>query len=406
MPMAYEPFVAFRYLRKRSMSRFLSFMTMVAIGSVAVGTAALIITFTILGGFERELRSNIIGIAAHIQVTTFGNAVMRDDTARLRNLRSAANVAAASPFLQREAVVLTRDGIDGVLVKGMRPGAGVSQLRGRIVEGSDALDDSAGKARALIGKRLADRLGLKLHDPFVLVGITDAMNALDAPKVQYRIGGVYETGMAEYFDDLYIFTSLSSAQRLFAVPTGINGYDVLCDTVERAEQTASQLRNSLGYPFDPRTVFDIYRNLFVWIDLQQELIPVVVASLIIVAAFNIIATLLLFVIEKTSDIGILIALGASKRSIRAIFLFQGLAVGVIGACIGSAIAYVLCAAQQQWKFFRLPQDVYYMTTVPIHLTWQVFLLPSLAAIALTFLSSFVPAWLGARLNPVTSIRFH
>jgi lipoprotein-releasing system permease protein len=404
--MAYEPFVALRYLRKRSMSRFLSFMTVVAVGSVAVGTAALIITFTILGGFERELRSNIIGIAAHIQVGTFSNALMRDDAARTQRLLVTGNVKAASPFLQREAVVLTRDGIDGVLVKGVRPGADISQIRGRVVEGSHALGDSAGMPRAVIGKRLADKLGLKLHDKFVLVGITDVTNALDAPKVQCRIGGLYETGMAEYFDDLYVFTSLPAAQKLFAAPSGINGYDVLCENVEAAAETAERLRTTLGYPFDPRTVFDIYRNLFVWIDLQQELIPVVVGSLIIIAAFNIIATLLLFVIEKTSDIGILIALGASKRSIRRIFLFQGLAVGVAGSLIGCAVAYVLCAAQQQWQFFRLPQDVYYMTTVPIHLSWEVFLIPSAAAIALTFLSSFVPAWLGARLNPVTSIRFH
>jgi lipoprotein-releasing system permease protein len=332
--------------------------------------------------------------------------MMRDDAARTTRLRSTPNVQAASPFLQREAVVLTRDGIDGVLVKGVRPDADISQIRGRIVEGGYALGDSAGVPRAVIGKRLADKLGLKLHDKFVLVGITDVTNALDAPKVQCRISGLYETGMAEYFDDLYVFTSLPAAQKLFAAPGGINGYDVLCDSVQAATETSERIRGALGYPFDPRTVFEIYRNLFVWIDLQQELIPVVVGSLIIIAAFNIIATLLLFVIEKTSDIGILIALGASKRSIRRIFLFQGLAVGAVGALLGSALAYALCAAQQHWQFFRLPQDVYYMSTVPIHLSWEVFLIPSLAAIALTFVSSFVPAWLGARLNPVTSIRFH
>ncbi|MBL0174517.1 MAG: ABC transporter permease [Ignavibacteria bacterium] len=404
--MAFETFVALRYLRKRNMSRFLSFMTLVAVGSVAIGTAALIITFTILGGFERELRANIITVAAHIQVTTFRNVVMRDDAARMTALRGVRNVASAAPFLQREAIVVTLDEIDGVLVKGVETAQDVSQLRGRIVAGSYALGDADGLPAVVIGKRLADKLGLKLHDKLVLVGMNDLSTALDAPKVQCRIGGVYETGMAEYFDDVYIFTALPTAQRLFGAPGGINGYDVLCRSLDDAEGTADRIRAALGYPFDPRTVFAIYHPLFVWIDLQQELIPVVVGSLIIIAAFNIIATLLLFVIEKTSDIGILLALGASKRNIRAIFMYQGLAVGVLGAAIGSALAFVLCFAQQEWQFFRLPQDVYYMTTVPIHLTLWVFLVPSLAAIALTFVSSFVPAWLGARLNPVTSIRFH
>jgi lipoprotein-releasing system permease protein len=144
----------------------------------------------------------------------------------------------------------------------------------------------------------------------------------------------------------------------------------------------------------------------VWIDLQQQLIPIVVGSLIVISVFNVIATLLLFVIEKTQYIGILLAMGASRRHIRRIFVMQGLAIGVIGSALGAGLAFAFSLAQQELRFFSLPQDVYFMTTVPIHMSIEVFAGVAAAGIALAFVSSFIPAWLASRLNPIRSIRFH
>jgi lipoprotein-releasing system permease protein len=403
--MSFELFVAARYLRKRNLSRFLSFMSTVAIAGVAIGTAALFITFTILDGFERELRTNIIGFAAHIQVGTFRTQIVPDDPARLAAIARLPNVARVSRFLQHEAIVSTRDNIDGVMVKGLDTQGEFTHVRGRITHGVYRLDDSAGVRSVVLGLRLADKLGVRVGDRIVLLGVTDPRTILDAPKVPCVVRGLYETGMSEYFDDVYIFTSLASAQKLFASPDAIDGYDVLCVRPDRVDQTVNAIQQALGYPFDPRSVFSIYRNLFVWIDLQQKLIPIVVGSLIVISVFNIISTLLLFVIEKTQHIGILKSLGASQASIRRIFVLEGLFIGCAGALIGAGIAFALCAAQQQFRFFSLPQDVYYMTTVPIHMTAGVFGVTIAVAVGLSLLSSFVPAWLGARLNPIRSIRF-
>ena len=403
--MSFVSFVAGRTLRARKVSRFLSFMTLVATGSVALGTAALIITFSILEGFERELRLNITGVAAHVQVGTFRNTLVDDTPATSAALAAVPNVARVSQYLQREAILVTGDNIDGVLVKGLARTRDLSQLRARLVDGAFTLDTLNGKPALMMGRRLAARLGLQVGDRLVLVGVTDPERLLEAPKMQYTIAGMYETGMAEYFDDLYVFVGLGAAQRLFLAPGQINGYDVQCDTLEAAEHTALQIGRALGYPFDPQSIFSLYRNLFVWIDLQQELIPIVVGSLIVVSVFNIIATLLLLVIEKTSDIGILVALGASKRSVRNIFTAQGFFIGLAGSVIGSVIALALLLAQMQFRFFSLPQDVYYMTTVPVRLTLPIFLVPAFAAMLLSTLASLVPAWLASRLNPITSIRF-
>jgi len=403
--MGFESFVALRYLRKRNLSRFLSFMTAVAIGSVAIGTAALIITFTILDGFERELRTNIIGFASHVQVGTFRNQSVVQDPDRLVKVRELPNVAEARVFLQKESIAITRRTIDGVLLKGINEREKFDHLRARISSGTFSLADSAGKPSVIIGKRLADRMGIRLHDKIVFLSVTNIRNVASAPKVQCAVRGIYETGMSEYFDGLVVFTSLTTARKLFDAAGQINGYDILCKDAALVDSTVNNLQTTLGYPFDPRSVFSIYRNLFIWIDLQQELIPVVVGSLIIISVFNIISTLLLFVMTKTQSIGILKAIGARSSDIRRIFVLQGLMIGCAGAAIGAGIAFVFSYAQHEWQFFSLPQDVYYMTTVPIHISLKVYIVTILIALTLSFLSSFIPAWLGSRLDPVRSIRF-
>ncbi|MBR9978337.1 MAG: ABC transporter permease [Bacteroidetes bacterium] len=404
--MSFEFFIALRYLRKRNLSRFLSFMTAVAIGSVAVGTAALIITYTILDGFERELRGNLIGFSAHIRVGVFRGDVANQDEDIREALTQIGNVQAAGPFVEREAMAITRDEIEGVKVKGLDSLADLSRIRDKIVSGHYQLNPTDGRHSILIGKRLADKLNLGVGDRMLLLGVTDFRDLAAAPKVQCVIRGIYETGMAEYLDDLYVFTALETAQRVFAIPGRISGYDVLCADVSRVEETVDRIQARIGYPYDPRSVFALFNHLFVWIDLQQQLIPVVVGSLIVISVFNVIATLLLFVIEKTQYIGILLAMGASRRNIRRIFVFQGIAIGVIGAGLGALLAFVFSFAQQELRFFSLPQDVYFMTTVPIHMSLEVFIGVSVAGMLLAFLSSFIPAWLAARLNPIRSIRFH
>jgi lipoprotein-releasing system permease protein len=274
------------------------------------------------------------------------------------------------------------------------------------VAGSFNLLPVDGRHSILIGKRLADKLNLNVGDRMLLLGVTDFSDVYNAPKLQCTIRGLYETGMAEYLDDVYVFTGLETAQRVFDLGDRISGFDVLCEDVSAVDATVDNIQARLGYPYDPQSVFSLYRHLFVWIDLQQQLIPVVVGSLIVISVFNVIATLLLFVIEKTQYIGILQALGASRKRIRRIFMLQGLLIGVVGSAAGAVLAFAFCFAQQEFRFFSLPQDVYFMTTVPIHMRPEVFGAVMLTGIFLAFLSSFIPAWLASRLDPVRSIRFH
>jgi lipoprotein-releasing system permease protein len=403
--MAFTLFVARRTLRRRSLTRVLSFMTTVAAGGVAVGTAALIVTFAVLDGFERDLTANIVRFAAHVQVGTFRTQLVRDDPATRRTLLAVPGVADAAPYLQREAVLATGSDIDGVVLKGLAPGYDAAPLARAVTAGRFRTDTAGGTPSLVVGRRLADRLGLAIGSRVVVFGVTAPRDILSAPKIVFTVRGVYETGMAEYFDGVFVFTALASAQEVFGAPGRIDGYDVHCTDVSRIGETALRIREALGYPFDPQAITDIYRNLFVWIALQQELIPVVTGSLILIAAFNVVSTLLLFVMEKTRNIGVLRALGATRGQVRGIFLAQGAWIGGTGALAGAALAFAFCFLQERLRFFHLPPDVYYMTSVPIHMSPAVFGLVVAAAVALSVLSALVPAWLAARLRPVSTIRF-
>ncbi|NOY06168.1 MAG: ABC transporter permease [Chlorobi bacterium] len=380
-------------------------MTLVAILSVVLGTAALIITFTIIDGFERDIRQNLFGFSSHVRVGTFRGSTVPDDASRIKTIENVPGVAGVYPFLEKEAIIVTRDNIDGVMVKGLPQKTDLSLIKARMVSGEYTLERQNGKPSLIMGKRLASRLSLKVGDKVVLFSVGKLEQFASTPKVQFVIRGLYETGMAEYIDDQFVLTDLRTAQKLFSAPGRINGYDVRCVDPGRADAIANALQLKIGYPFDPRSVFSIYRNLFVWIDLQRELIPVVIGTLIFISAFNVIATLLMFVTERTHTVGVLRSLGVSRRSIRRIFLVQGGLIGIAGAVAGAFLAFVLCYAQQEFHFFSLPEGVYYMVTVPIYMRAEVFALVIAGATALSFIASYIPALLASRLDPVTALRF-
>jgi lipoprotein-releasing system permease protein len=204
---------------------------------------------------------------------------------------------------------------------------------------------------------------------------------------------------------VYVFSSLTDAQSLFQMGDGVSGYDIALKQVDSAAAVAENVQELLGYPHYGRTVFETYRNLFSWIELQKKPIPLILGLIIIVATVNIIGTLLMMVLDKTREIGVLAAMGATRWGITKIFLRQGFIIAVLGTLAGDLFALALCLAQLQFRFFSLPSDIYFMTSVPIVLRASDFALVSVITIALCLLSSLIPARLAARLNPVQAIRF-
>jgi lipoprotein-releasing system permease protein len=310
-----------------------------------------------------------------------------------------------APFVAREALIRSKEGVDGILLKGVDPLRDNSTTRRYLVAGKYDLDkEQGGLAKLVLGKKLAAKLSIDVGDRVTVFGISRLMEQGQARVMRFRVTGLYESGMAEY-DDVYAFTDMSDAQTLFQLDDAVTGYDLLLTHVDSASAVAGEVQDLLGYPHYGRTVFETYRNLFSWIDLQKRPVPIILGLIIIVATVNIIGTLLMMVLDKTREIGVLAAMGASPWGITRIFVRQGMTIGVAGTALGNALAFALCYAQMEFRFLSLPSDIYFMTSVPILLRPEYFLVVSGATLLLCLASSLLPARLASRLHPVSAIRF-
>lgn len=404
--MSYTSLIATRYLQSKHNDGFVSFVTAIGILGVALGTATLIIALSVLGGFEREITDKVVGFTSHVQVQGFQNAPLRGYEHNTNVIEdSIPLVRSVAPFVAREALIRSKEGVDGILLKGLDPLNDISTTRKYMVFGRYDISRREGSLpNIVLGRRLASRLGVDVGSKVTVFGIGRLVEQGQYKVMQFNVSGIYESGMAEY-DDVYAFTSLDAAQTIFQLGDAVSGYDVLVTNVDSAGVVAERIQDLLGYPHYARTVFQTYRNIFSWIELQKRPIPIILGLIIAVATVNIIGTLLMMVLSKTKDIGVLMSMGATRTGILTIFLRQGLTIALTGTALGNLLALALCLGQLKFQFFSLPSDIYFMSSVPILLRPEYFILVSLISIALCLLGAIIPARLASRLHPVTALRF-
>jgi len=400
-------FVAGRFLLSRRNRGFISFITFFSIVGVTVGVAALIITLSILRGFERTIKENVIGFTAHIQIYGFqSQALQNPDYAMEKVAAEFPTVTSMAPYVTREGMIQSEEGIDGVLIKGIDPENDLSAAKNHMVQGAYELGlRHEGVQPIVLGKRLAERLGVGVGDPVLVFGLGGYSLTLSQTRImRFEVTGIYETGMEEY-DASYVYVHIRSAQRMFQYGNAVSGFDLLVDDLSKVNDLAQEIPETLGYPYYGQTMYQMYRNLFSWIELQKSQIPIILALIIIVATVNIIGTLLMMVMEKTRDIGVLRTLGGTRSMINRVFLLQGVFIGFMGMAAGVTLAYILCWLEMTYRLISLPAGVYYMTHVPIELHWSDFAVVGVAALLLSFLCSIVPSRFAARRDPVTLLRF-
>ncbi|MCS7230296.1 MAG: ABC transporter permease [Candidatus Kryptonium sp.] len=404
--MSFELFITKRYIKATRITGFISFITLISIIGIMLGTSALIIAISISNGFEKELKEKVIGFTSHIQVSKFDVRYFdKDDWQGFEKIKTISNVNAVSPFAAREAMIRSSYGIEGVYLKGILPEYDFSIIKKSIIEGEYNFDENDGTPKIIIGKKLANKLGVEVGDKVIILAIDPANPYFLAPKMeQFKISGIYETGMAEY-DDIFVYVRLEHAQYLLDLGNNVSGFDVMVKNVDLIDETALEIQDKLGYPYYARTMYQMYRNLFAWLELQKKPVPIVLGLIIIVAVFNIIGTLLMMVLEKTKEIGILKSMGASSKSIMKIFVYQGLFIGIVGTILGNLLAYVLSSIQLKYKPLSLPEDIYFMSSVPVLLQLETFAIVSFVALALCFLATLIPALIASRIQPVEAIRF-
>jgi lipoprotein-releasing system permease protein len=407
--MSFTTIVARRFLQFQKTSRsqnFISFVTLISILGVTLGVASLIIALTILSGFERELKEKVIGFTTHIQVTTFTNQPVRYyDTIERKLREEIPEIRSVSAFITKEGMVNFGDATEGIIVKGIEQTTVESGVSQYLVEGTvnlERIDD--GLYGCVVGRKLLNTLGASLNDTVLVFGLQGHIQTTLAPNViAFVVKGVYESGMSEY-DDVYFYAGIPAVQQLVNYENAVTGFEVMLHNVEAAPETAAKIMEVLGYPFNARTLYQLYRNLFTWIELQKEPIPLILGLIIAVAAVNVIGTLLMLVLEKRRQVGILRSLGASASDIRKIFIINGTIIAFVGTVLGNIVGFLICWIQQQYHVMSLPSTIYFMKSVPIYFQAEHFAVVSAISIIMCIMASYIPARLAAKLDPIKAIR--
>ena len=410
--MSYELFIALRYLKSKRKTGFISLITYISIAGVMIGVAALIIVLSVMNGFETEVRSRFIGVDAHLHVRTFHDRGVENWPALQREIGPQPEIQAMSPYIFNKGLVKSREATTGILVRGIDPESAVKVTDigkninyGALQLGPVEKEGEPTLPGIVLGFNLADKLVVTLGDRLTIASFANVTQFGQMPQMmQFRVTGYFQTGLFE-IDDNFAYISIESAQKLFQMGDKVSGLEIRLDDYEKAGAVAANINNRLGYPYRVITWQDMNPNLFAWMKIEKWAAFVILSLIIMVAAFNIISTLIMVTMEKTKEIGILKSMGATNASIRRIFTFEGLFVGIVGTVLGNLIGYGLCWAQHTYKLFALPSDVYIISWLPVLMKWNDFFMISAAAILITFAASVYPAAHAAKLDPVESLRY-
>jgi lipoprotein-releasing system permease protein len=398
-------FVSRKYILSNKDSRLLNLISVISIVGISLGVATLIIALSVLNGFEKTLTQKITDFDSHIKISSYKGSLPNTDQ-YIRNIKNSlsGHLDFISPSVSKLAIISTKKRKEGINVKGIIENKELDKIKSNIVEGEL---DFEKENSIVIGKSLATKLLIKVGDKVTLFALKqDKVPTIDdLPNIQnFYVTGIFESGMAEY-DNMIGYTKLKSAQNLFSMPDEINGIDIKLNSVDKIDSLTLLVRKQLRYPYYVRTIFEIHRNIFSWIELQKKPIPIVLGLIIIVAVFNIISALLMLVLEKTNSVGILKSLGAKGSEIVKIFIYQGLYLSLIGIAAGNFIAWLLMSVQLKFNIITVPSSVYFVTRVPIEMSVDVFFLISVVTFVLSLLSAIIPSYFASRINPVTALRF-
>ncbi len=410
-PLSYQLFIAQRYLRSRRGPRIISLVTAIAVGGVVVGVAALIIVLAVMNGFEQEVKTRITGTNAHVILLKHANEPIEADESLMGKIRETPHVVAAAPFILGKAMVLTGDETEGLIIRGVDLSVerNVTEiLASAKPDGWEALLTSGETPGILLGKEIALRLGVMAGDRVTVASFENArLGAMGiTPRLRkYHVAGTFESGMYE-FDSALGLTTLEAARDLFDLKAGVTGVAIRLDDMNAAPEIGSRLAERLGSPpYRANDWIELNRNLFSWMATEKMVMFIILALIILVAAFNIASTLIMRVMEKTREIGILKSMGAARRSIMGIFVVEGMTIGVIGTAVGLVIGLGVSILLDRYYPLQLPGDVYFIETLPVRVEALDVVRVTLAALAVSLAATLYPSWHASRLDPVEAIRY-
>ena len=415
--MKYEWFIGLRYLKARRQETFISLITVISVLGVMIGVMTLNIVMAVMTGFEETLRDRLLGINAHIALVKSGDQ-LRDYEKLVEQARRENGVVAASPSIYGQVMLTAGPRVAGVLVRGVDPDRvnAVIDIQKYMIEGSLQnlkqpqslrVDDRTVLLPGLIlGVRLANQLGVFPGSPVQVVSPLGSPTAIGViPKVRrFMVVGIFKTDMSE-IDSTLVFMNLYDAQKFFEMPNAATNIEIRVQDVYQARAIADSIQRKLGFPYFAEDWSRLWPNLFSALRLEKTVYFLVLLLMVLIGAFNIISTLIMVVMEKRKDIAILQSMGATRESIRKIFLFKGCVIGVVGTVLGVVFGLAVCFLIEKYQFIELPKDVFLISTVPVRIYLSNYVLVGCASLFVCLLASIYPARQAAKLDPVEIIRY-
>ncbi len=407
--------IAWRYLRSRRGSSLLSFISIIAIGGVIVGVSALIVVMGVMNGLQRDLREKILIGSPDVRVLTYGEDMRVSDwQTLLTRVKADPGVVAAAPFVLTQGLVSAgHDYREGAYIAGIEPqGRGVdsvTSIRQHAIDGDFRFISTDGQQRGVvIGRILASKLNAYPGDTIAIyttggIKVNAATGSIVPIARQLEVTGIFDTGMYEY-DNGYVFVSLPMAQELAGLDSAVTGVEVRTRDRWQAKEVAIRLAESLGHPYRTVDWQEQNSSLFQALKLEKLGMGVILLLIVLVAAFNIVSNLTMVVTDKTREIGILKAMGMTAKSIRRVFLSQGLVIGIAGTFLGLVLGLVVSVALGTYKLIKLDPSVYFIDHLPVATEPLDVGLTVLASIAIAGLATLYPAIQAARLYPIEAIR--
>jgi len=406
-------YIARRYLAAPRKGRFLSFITWIALGGVTVGVSALVVVIGVMTGMQQDLKSKILGSTAHVIVLEFGAALRMDDwRGVLETVRADPDVTAASPFILSQIAIYRGEysqpaDLYGVSVDPtMTPPTEMEQdiLRGIL----NLETPTSGLPPVLLGSGLADRMQVFKGDTLTLIALENLKLGVAglSPKLgQFEVTGTFTTGMYEY-DTGNIYTRMEHAQWLLDLDVRdiVSGIGVRTANPDAANEVAARIQEALGYQYHASSWMVTNRALFAALQLEKLGMGLILFLIVLVAAFNIVSTLVMVVADRTREIGILKSMGMTDGAILRVFMFQGAWIGVVGTFLGATLGAFVCWLLDRYEIIRIPPEVYFVDRLPVALEWADLLTIMVASILVAFAATIYPSRMASRLLPVEAIK--
>jgi len=421
--MSFEFFVGLRYLRAKRKQAFISVITFISIAGVMLGVMAMMVVLAVMTGFGQDIKSKILGANAHIRIMS-RRGTLDQDKGMMARIEAVEGVEASAPFIYSQVMLRSGSHVSGAILRGIDPSrAGkvvdleksvketdLSALT-RAVDAYDGAEEGKEKEEPpgiILGKELARLLAVYPRDEVYVVSpfggsLTPIGGRIPYMK-KFKIVGFFDSGMYDY-DTSFAYVSIESAQQLLKLGQSVHGIEVKVHDVYDVEKISSALLERLGSGYLTQDWMQMNKNFFSALKLEKTVMFIILILIVLVAAFNIISTLVMMVMEKNKDIAILKSMGATNKSIMRIFMLDGLVIGIAGTILGIMGGSILCFLLKRYQFVKLPSDVYYISTLPVRVQVVDVALIALSAVAISFLATLYPSYQASRLDPAAAIRY-